>query len=373
MRSNHHRMPRALRLLGAAVVLASAAMPALFPVRPAEAQKNAGAAGGVQQGETVINADTIDYDLNKRQYILVGNVDLATTTSHMTSDRMTVQMTEQKEVDWAKCVGRVYVEKKDPQDGTKMTGTGQALDYSERQRKAQLQGNVVVHQESPRLAKPAVITGSRVDMDLDKKINVVHRSTDEQAKVHLEPKGEQGKPTPENVDLVADEITVNDATQEYTAVGKPVMRRPSSTIVAKKIQFQVEGESKDVRIAHAYDDVIYDAVNDKGTRCHATGDRGTFTKDIHEVVLAGSVHATTQDPDEEKPQVYEGNEWVYNSQTGQSRLKRGEKTRATLVIPGANLQKKEQPSTPAAGGAPARPTAGDAKKPGAKTGGDSQK
>ena len=363
MRFDYHPL-KPLRVLGAALFVAAAVVPVLVPAEAVQAQKNAGD-GGVQQGETVINADTIDYDLNKRQYLLSGNVDLTTPTSHMTSERMTVQMTEQKEIEWAKCVGKVYVERKNLDDGTKMTGHGQTLDYNEKERTAVLMGNVIIHQESPNLAKPAVITGSRVDMDLDKRIDVVHRTDTEQAKVHLEPKGQEGKPEPEKVDLIADQITVNDVTQEYVATGKPVMTRPSGTIKAKKIQFQVEGQSKDVRVAHAYDDVIYDGVNEKGTRAHATGDKGVFTKDIHEMVMEGNVHATTQDPDEVKPNSYEGQKWTYNSQSGQSRLVRGDNKPATLIISGGNLQKKDTPpangTDPANGTAPTNGTA--TKKP----------
>src|SRR5262249_1070759 len=131
-------------------------------------------------------------------------------------------------------------------------------------------------------------------------------------------------------------------------------------------------------IAHAYDDVVYDGVNESGTHSHATGNKGTFTKDIHEIVMEGMVHATTQDPNEEKPNAYDGEKWTYNSQSGQSHLARGDR-QAPIVTPGANRPKKAQRGPPPADGtarpngaapangpAPKKP-APDPKKPAADT------
>ena len=154
-------------------------------------------------GETVVTADNIDYDLGKRQVIASGNVELVSATSRLTADKMTVQMAVNRGLDWAKCEGKVFVEKKDPEKKTVTTANGQTLDYSETNQTAVLSGGVVAHIASPRLAKPAVITGARVNMDLEKDVHVVHRSEGAQAKVHVEPKGE-GKGTPEPLDLMGD-------------------------------------------------------------------------------------------------------------------------------------------------------------------------
>ena len=54
MRFDYHPL-KPLRVLGAALFVATAVAPVLVPAEAVQAQKNAGD-GGVQQGETVINA-----------------------------------------------------------------------------------------------------------------------------------------------------------------------------------------------------------------------------------------------------------------------------------------------------------------------------
>ncbi len=328
-------------LLLAACALALAAGGSLLP-EPALAQQ--------QQnfGEVTVTASTLDYDLGTRQVLAVGKVVLVSRNSKLNADKMTVQLTPKRELEWAKCEGGVFVEKKDPQDGTVTTGRGDTLDYSETGQKADLRGDVTVNQSSPRLAKPAVVTGSRVEMNLATKDNTVYRSDKAQAKVHVEPKGQEGKPTPEPVDTVADKIEMKGATQEYICTGKPVMVRPTSRLQAKRIRWQVEGDSQDVKVAYADDDVVFDGQGQNGSVVHATGDNGVYNRESNEIVLTGSVHATTKDPDDEKPTVYQGDKFTYNTVTRRTRLLAGEKPGAGPAI--VTIPEGKAPGAPKPGG-----------------------
>ena len=305
-------------------------------------------------GETVVTADNIDYDLGKKQVIASGNVDLVSGNSRITAEKMTVQMAANKGLDWARCEGKVVVEKKNPADNSTMTARGQSLDYLEKDQKAKLQGDVIAHLDSPRLAKPAVITGERVDMDLTTRQNVVTRSAAAQAKIHVEPKGKEGSPTPEPLDLAADRIEMNSATQEYIATGKPVLLRPTSKLQAKRLRFQVQEETNDVKVAYAEEEVIFDGQGESGSVIHSTGDNAVFTRDVNELVVTGMVLATVKDPDDEKPTVYQGSKFTYNTKTRASRLS-GPGARVTF--PGGNLPVKRAGTPAAAGGADKKPAA----------------
>lgn len=276
----------------------------------------------LQLGDTVITADQLDYDLEKKQYLFTGKdrVELVSKDSRMTARKMTVLMTPDNQLSWAKCEGEVQVEKKDPENGSVMTAVGKQLDYYEQDQKANLVGDVTVRQESPKLAKPMVVTGERVDMDLASKVNVVHRGPGAQAKAHVEPKGSDGKPG-EPVDLIADRIEVNSDTQAYVATGKPVMIRPTSRLEARKLRFMVDPMSNDVKVAYADDDVVFDSKNEKGATLHATSKNGTYNKEEAQVKLIGDVRAASKDPADEKPTIYECQEFEYNTVTGYRKMK----------------------------------------------------
>ena len=280
----------------------------------------------LQLGDTVITADQLDYDLEKKQYVFTGKdrVELVSKDSRMTSRKMTVLMTAENKLSWAKCEGDVQIEKKDPEAGSLMTAVGKQLDYYEQDQKANLIGDVTVRQESAKLAKPMVVTGERVDMDLATKINVIHRSPTAQAKAHVEPKGTDGKPG-EPVDLIADRIEVNGETQAYVATGKPVMIRPTSRLEARKLRFMVDPVSNDVKVAYADDDVVFDSKNEKGATLHATSKNGVYNKELAQVKLIGDVRAASKDPDAEKPTVYECQEFEYNTVSGYRKMSGGVK------------------------------------------------
>jgi lipopolysaccharide transport protein LptA len=218
------------------------------------------------------------------------------------------------------------VERKNEDDGTVVKGWGDVMEYFAADNKAFLEGHVTINQDSPRLAKPAVITGRRVDMDMKTKENVVVRTPDTQAKVHIEPKGNDPKagtasaapkPEPEPVDLVADRIQMNSETQAYVATGHPVMVRPSSRLQAKKIRFTIDPKTNEVSTAYADDDVVFDGKNDKGAVMHSTGDNGTYNQQDNMLHMVGNVHALSKDPTAQSPTLYECDRFEYNTKTGQ--------------------------------------------------------
>lgn len=294
-----------------------------------------------QVGELEILAADIAFDAEKNQYKLVGNVDLKSKNTHLTSDEMTVQLTPKKELVSAECKGKVFIEKKDLEEGTQVTARSQELNYSEVEQHADLKGAVRVEQTSPRLAKPAVITGDKVDLDLKAGKNVVLRGPGAQAKVHVEPKGEQGKPTPEPVDLTADRIEMNSRTQQYVATGKPAMTRPSSKLQAKRIRFELDEKGTEVKVAYADEDVIIDDKNENGTVLHATANQGVYRKPENLVTLDGTVAAAVTRAGEEQPSTYAGEHFEYNLKSGGHRL-----TNARATI---RQEKKEgdKPNAPA--------------------------
>jgi lipopolysaccharide transport protein LptA len=324
-------------------VLSLAALLATAPPPRAAAQT----ADPQQQkiGETVVTAENIDYDLGKRQVIASGNVVLVSDASRMTADKMTVQMTPARDLDWAKCEGKVFIEKK-VEDGTTRTATGDTLDYSETNQTAVLSGGVKALLGSPRLAKPAEVTGSKIDMDLKSNFNVVHRSPTAQAKVHVDPKGEPGKPTPEPIDLVGDKIEMKGETQEYVATGQPAMIRPSSKLRARTIRFTVDPATNDVKTAYAEKDVVYDAQDAMGKLTHVTADRGEFHRDINELVMTGMVVASIKEPGEERPTVYQGGKFTHNTNTGQSRLIGTPGMPASVITPRGKFAGKDEKPEP---------------------------
>ena len=304
------------------LALAVTVVPGLLSSRHVEAQ------GPQQIGDMVVKAEETEFDFQKNVIVFTGKVDLVSKSSHMTADKMTVNLTPKKELLSAQCVGNVFIEKKNPEGGSSMTARGRTLDYSEKEQKAKLEGNTVVHLGSPRLTKPALVTGARVDMDLKTQENVVVGGGGAQAKVHVEPKGEQGKPAPEPVDLTGDRIEMNSLTQEYVATGKPVMQRPSSKLQAKRIRFTLEEDGRDLKVAYAEQDVVYDSRTETGDTTHATGNNAVYTREINELVFEGMVNARTKDAAAEKPTIYQGDKFVYNTRTGVGKLSRG-----TIILP----------------------------------------
>ncbi len=279
-----------------------------------------------QVGELEILADEIEFDADKNQYILAGNVDLKSKDTHLTSEKMTVQLTPKKELVSALCEGKVFIDKKNPEEGTTVTARSQTATYHEVQQHADLKGAVRVEQSSPRLAKPAVIIGDKVDLDLKAGRNVVLRGPGAQAKVHIEPKGEAGKPVPEPVDLTADRIEMNSNTQQYVATGKPAMIRPSSQLRAKIIRFELDDKGTEVKIARAEEDVVIDNKSENGSLLHATGNLATYRKPENLVTLDGAVAATVTRPGDEQPSTYAGDHFEYNLKSGGHKLSRAKVT-----------------------------------------------
>ncbi len=280
-------------------------------------------------GGTNVSANELEYDLKVSQMTFVGAVEILMKDTRITANRTTVQLTKKQTIDWSKSEGNVVIEKTNPDDGSKMVARGPVMEYSETEQKSNLQGGVVVKQSSSRLSQPSVITGSRVDMDLKTHVNVVVRSSGAQAKVHVEPKGEEGKQTPEPVDLTADRIEMNSDTQEYVATGSPVVEKPSGRMQARKIRFTVDEKTNDIRVAYADEDVIFDSTAQNGTVTHATGDHGRFDQNTNEIILEGNVVSNSRKPTEVNPTVMTGDKFVYNRATQKANMY----GHAQLVLP----------------------------------------
>lgn len=332
MNPGSNLIPAARGWLAGAVVLCAAG--ALLFRSPALAQETQ------QQkfGETVVSADTIEYDFGTRQVLATGNVELVSGNSRLTAERMTVQMTPNRTLDWARCEGKVVVERKNPEQGTTTTARSQTLNYSESTQKADLQGDVVVHLESPRLERPAVLTGARADLDLKSGKHVL---TGSQAKVNVQPKGEEGKPKPEPLDLLADRIEMDANTQEYVATGKPQLVRPTSRLTARRIRFQVDEKANEVKVAYAEQDVVFDGQGENGSVIHTTADQGVFNREVNELVLTGKVQASVREKGEERPTLYQGRKWTYNTKTRANRLEGG-----IIVVPETKVRPSEPPKDP---------------------------
>lgn len=363
------------RLALTSLALAAIATPALLNAAFAQAQDTGRAVIPNIRG-TLITGDEMEFDFGTKQYVLTGDVKLRSAGKNLDAAKMTVQLTAARELEWAKCDGGVYLEQKNPQDGTQMTGKGRTLEYYEKKQLAYLKGGIFVTQSSPRLVKPLEVTGDHIDMNLQTKVNVVHGGdgSSKQAKVHVEPKGNppaagaaQKTETPEPVDLIGDQIQMNSETQEYVSNGNPQMVRPSSNLRAKTIRFQVDQTSNEVKNAYADDNVIFDGKSSQGSVVHATGDKGVYAKATNEVTLTGTVHATVKDPDQDEPSVYQGNRFLYNTQSGSYKLSRDPQgPQASVVLPQRPTPAEKPGDKP--GEKPAKPAApvtpADVKKPG---------
>lgn len=312
----------------------TAALPALLaaaqaPKPAAQAPKPAAPAA-----EIVVLADVLEFDEPKMEYRLTGNVDLTGTRVHLKAAKMVVTVNKQRELQTAVCTGNVTIEKTQ-EDGTKLNASCQTLDYREAAQKAILEGGVEILQSSEKLARPARLTGRRVEMDLKTGLNVVHGVPERRASVHVEPKGEAGKPNPEPVDLLGLQIDMNQKTQHYVAHTNAEFRRTSSWLKAETITFELDDAGTEVRTANARGGVNVYQKNPKGTEMTARSATGAYDQATGVMTLEGQVHAEVKEPMQEKPQIYDGETFEYNERTGYHRL-----TRARARLP-------QEPARPA--------------------------
>ena len=121
---------------GAVALLALTAAPGLISVQAAQAPAESAAQEKRTFGKTTITASVFDFDLDAGLVVAEGKVDLLSGNSHLTANKMTVQLTRQRELQWAKCEGSVVVERKND-DGTQMTARCQTLNYREQEQKVQ--------------------------------------------------------------------------------------------------------------------------------------------------------------------------------------------------------------------------------------------
>jgi lipopolysaccharide export system protein LptA len=114
---------------------------------------------------------------------------------------------------------------------------------------------------------------------------------------------------------------MNGVSQEYVATGSPLIKRPTSTMRAKRLRFQVEDDTKDVKLAYADDDVVYDGKNEKGGTVHVTGDKGVYNRELAELVVTGNARAKMRKPTEEQPTELESDTFIYNMKSGKGVMK----------------------------------------------------
>jgi len=344
-------MKRTLRWIPTGLLAAAALLTALLPA--SSAQQTSAAAEeklSITAGVTVISAPIIDFDNDNRRHVFREGVDLVNPDTHMTATTMTVQLTPKKELEWAQCVGDVHIVRRG-EGGSQVEAWTSELRHNEVEKKSDLKGKVRVLQASPRLAKPAEVLGERAELNSATQINVVFGSPQKQASVEVQPKGAPGVAGAAPVDgepakLIGDRIEMNQATQEYHATGNPILVRPSGTLKADDIRFQVDEKTSEIQNAVATGHVDYNGKSPKGSVIHAKGDKGTFDKSKSLLVLEGNVYATTLEPGDEQPSIWKGDRFEYNTTTSAGRLSR--KTgRATIEIPQSTLDReKPKPGTP---------------------------
>lgn len=317
----------------AAGLLQSSAAPA--QTKPDERQR-------IVAGATVILAPSIEFDTPNRRHVFSDDVELTTPESVLTARRMVVQFTPKQELEWAECTGDVHIVRT-PAGGGRVEAWSSSLKHLEQQKESTLSGGVRVLQSSPRLEKPAEVLGERAVLNGATQINVVYGQGGKQASVEVHPKGDpavEGKPAAKPAEparLIGDRIEMNQKTQEYHATGNPVFTRPSGTLKANDIRFTVDEKTNEIQRALATGKVVYDGKNPRGALIHARGDVGTFDRSSSILVLDGSVYATTQEPDDEQPMVWEGDRFEYNTTSGAGKLTR--KTgRASVKIPENKLE-----------------------------------
>lgn len=301
------------RSLRSALALVVAVPLGLLAPAPAYAQ----AADTSALGPVEFRADLWEYDDAKRYLVATGNVFLDNGAGmKLNADKITAQMQEDMSVEWARAEGHVRLVRAATEKQNSLVMTGAKCFYNEKKQTANLEGGARVEIGSPRLAKPAVLTGSRVDANLTDDVYVVHKTASAPAKIHLEPKGAEGQPAPDPVDLTAAKITLNNDTMSVLANGNPLLLSKQERLKGDVIQFTVDKKTNDVAVARADGNVIYDGVDEKGQRVHSTSDHAVFNRVDHLLTLTGSVVWEQYAPGSDKPKVYRGPEMRYKTDTG---------------------------------------------------------
>jgi lipopolysaccharide transport protein LptA len=246
-----------------------------------------------------------------------------------------------------------------PKPDERMEATGAAGTYWPVTQKAALTGGVTVTMTSSRLQEPAVMTGSRADIDLAQRAADVTRTESAQVSLKLHPKADassSGSTPAGPVRLDADRVRMENATNRVTATGSPVLTGDQGTVRAEKIWFDVDPKANDIKMVHAAGSVHIDSQDAQGGIFHGTADEGAMDQATNTVVLTGNVHGTHTRPEQPQPETLDTDELTYNRKTGDYSMGSVGEGRSHVTI-------KPNPKLPSAAGAgtgapPATPTKG---------------
>ncbi len=272
-----------------------------------------------QEGLTVIEADSIQFESSTARYVAKGRVEVTSPRGHLLADAATLQTTPKQEIDWVKVTGNVRLRQK-RENGVIMSATGAEGEYRELAQTANLTGGVTLRYEGANLNQPAVMTGARADMNLKAETSVVTRAQSAPVKVVVTPKpkppaaGQPAPATPEPVELYADRIESDAKANTYIATGSPYMIRGTSRMSAEKLSMVIDPQTNDLKQANAEKNVTFDGMDADGAKLHATGDHAVYEAATTTLTVTGRITGT-KTPKEGAPHKLFGRRFVYNTQS----------------------------------------------------------
>jgi lipopolysaccharide export system protein LptA len=218
--------------------------------------------------------------------------------------------TPRSPVQVAKATGHVRVSRQSKPD-ERLEATGTAGTFWPGTHKATLTGGVTVTATSPQLQEPAVLTGSRAEMNLAARTAEVFRTPQQQVALKLLPKQATAP-----VNLTGDRILMENATDRVTATGSPVLTGEQGIMRAEKIWFTVDPDAKNVKEVHGDGSVNIDAHDPQQGRLQATSQHAVMNQVTNDAVLTGDVDSTITRPDDPAPQALQTDQLIYNVKTG---------------------------------------------------------
>jgi lipopolysaccharide transport protein LptA len=285
----------------------------------------------IPTGETIV-ADAISGRIGVAVHAIGRVVMTGTPGSPRTleADRVDVNQskpgsgTARSAVQEARATGHVRLTSR-PKPDERMEATGAAGAYWPGNQKATLTGGVTVTMTSPQLLEPAVLTGSRAEIDLAHRAADVFRSDAAQVALRLHPKAQaphSGSTAPSTgaagpVRLEADRMRMDNAANRVTATGSPVLLGDQGTVRGQTIWFDIDPKANDVKTVHASGSVLIDSQDPQRGTFHAKSDEAVMNRDSNTVILTGNVHGTNTRPDEPRPETLQTDVLIYNYQTGE--------------------------------------------------------
>ncbi|MBI3912252.1 MAG: hypothetical protein HY320_15140 [Armatimonadetes bacterium] len=300
----------------------------------------------IPSGVTV-QSDTFDWAFNTRRGEFRGNVELESARARMTASQMTVQLSEEQDLQWATAHGQVVLTQKQDEK-TSIRAEGDAAEYREAERHAELTGGVTIHYAAADLAEPAVMRGERAEMDLDKHVTVVHRTSAAPVTLVVKPLGKKGGPTPEPIDLRGDTVQVTGGANgsEYVVTGNPVVTQGPTTLRANRLRFQINPEDNQVTTIYAEGDVVFDGKGSQGGRMHVTGRNGVYQRQTHLITVTGDVAGRYFAPNREQPDELVGDRLVYDVEKEVGTVTGGPGGRAQVLKRVPPKKEEQKPATP---------------------------